>query len=170
MAENILTAAEAARVLRCATDDILMLETLPLVDDYIRTATGHDWTTDATVNATAKSAARMLLVQWHENPAMQASGLASLSHGLTAALTQLESLALRYQTFAGRNGAGAISLPGAGVGDTVAELIGVIGVSGDQHTAFETVITVKDQIQQLSASDLSAKFYRAYLVPAVSLP
>lgn len=39
---NILTASEASAVLRCETTDADMLALLPLVDAYIRNATGHD--------------------------------------------------------------------------------------------------------------------------------
>jgi hypothetical protein len=165
---NILTTAEAANALRCETTDPAMLDLMASVDAYIRNATGHDWTADSPVNPTAKSAARMLLVKWHEDPAMIGSANA-LNFGLSATLTQLEAEALRYVTFEGSSGAGAISLPGAGVGDTVQSLVGVVGVSGSQVTAFETVVTVKDQIQQVSTSDLTGKFYRAYLVPAQSI-
>jgi hypothetical protein len=166
---NILTAAEASNVLRCETTDALMLNLLPAVDNYIRTATGHDWTADSPIVETAKSAARMLLVMWHENPSMSVSGNSALNFGLSAALAQLEAQALRYKTFEGEEAAGAVDLHGACVGDTVSALIGVVGATGDQHALFEDVITVKGQIQQLSTSDLSGKFYRAYLVPAESI-
>lgn len=162
---NILTAVEAADVLRCETTDALMLAMLPSVDGYIRNATGHDWSADSTIHETAKAAARMLLVMWHENPAMISSGMNSMSHGLEAALTQLEAIALRYMIFEGISGVGSISLPGAQEGDTVSELVGVVGVSGDQSTSFESVITYDDEIQQTSASDLSEKYYRALLTP-----
>ncbi len=91
---NILIASEAATVLRCATDDADMLALLPLVDDYIKNATGHDWAADETIHPTAKSAARMLLTIWHENPAMINLGMNSLGFGLTACLVQLEAIAL----------------------------------------------------------------------------
>jgi hypothetical protein len=165
---HILTDAEAAQVLRCETTDPLMLSMLATVDNFIRDATGHDWTTDSPINEVAKGAARMLLVQWHENPGMQGNVL-ELSFGLLAVLTQLEALALRYKTFQGRNGAGSICVPGAQLGDTVQTLIGVIGATGSQAAAFEAVITVAEQIQQVSTSDLSAKFFRAYLVPVGSI-
>lgn len=166
---NILTATEAANVLRCETTDPLMLNLLDAVDAYITQATGHNWAADGTINAIAKSAARMLLVMWHENPGMMNGGEAALNHGLRAVLTQLESLALRYVTFEGLNGAGSIEIEGAEEGDTVVSLVGVVGSTGSQATLFETVITVDDQIQQTSTSDLSGKYYRAYLVPAESI-
>ena len=164
---NILTASEAANVLRTDEDDQLMLDLLGQVDGYIRRATGHDWTIDDPVLPEAKSAARILLVRWHEDPGALAGQ--ALTFGQAAALVQLESLAMRYKTFLGGTGAGAVSCPGARVGDTVQTLIGVIGAAGDQSAAFESVITVDDQIQQLSGSDLSDNWYRAYLVPVEGL-
>jgi hypothetical protein len=162
---NILTATEGSQVLRCETTDALMLALLPAVDNYIRYATGHDWTTDSPILDAAKSAARILLVMWHENPGMMGSQTVLMNNGIAACLTQLEALALRYMIFEGEEQAGAVSLPGAKAGDTVQALIGVVGSTGDQHTLFETVITIANQIQQVSASDLSGKFYRAYLLP-----
>ncbi len=161
---NILTAAEAANVLRTSVTDAAMLQLLPQVDSYLKLATGHDWAADSTVRPEAKSAAQMLITMWYENPAMTASGISSLTFGLQAALVQLEAIALSYRNFAGRNGAGGITLTGVRIGDTVSTVSGIIGVTGDQSTAFESVITVDDQIQQLSASDLSAKWYRAFII------
>jgi hypothetical protein len=166
---NILTSSEAAAVLRCGTDDPDMLALLPLVDAYIREATGHDWTTDSPIRAEAKSGARILITLWHENPGQIGSGLTSLGSGLTATLVQLEALALRYKGFEGISGAGGIDLPGVRIGDTVESVTGLIGVTGDQSAAFEDVISVDGQIQQVSTSDLTGKFYRAYLIPLESL-
>ena len=76
---NILTATEAANILRCASNDAVMLQLLPMVDKFIQNATGHDWVSDNPVLPEAKSAAQMLLVMWYENPAMVASGISSLT-------------------------------------------------------------------------------------------
>lgn len=56
----------------------------------------------------------------------------------------------------GSNGAGAVTLTGAAVGDAV---LGVAGLTDtDERTAsFEATITVNDQIQQSSTDDLSTK-------------
>lgn len=162
---NILTTEEAATVLRCENDDPNMLILMPQIDAYIENATGHDWAADSTIQGTAKSAARMLLVLWHENPGMIASGTASLNHGLLAVLAQLEALALRYMVFEGLSGAGAITLKGAEKGDTVEELVGVVGISGDQSASFESVITYDGEIQQTSGNDLSEKWFRVLLTP-----
>lgn len=165
---TILTAAEAASILRCLTTDEQMLQLLPQVDAYIWNATGWNWTVDATIRPEAKAAARILLVRAHEDPGALAQTPAALSWGLSACLLQLETLAMRYKHFQGRTDAGPCDLPGVAVGDTVDSLVGLIGVSGDQASAFEEVITVADQIQQISTSDLSANWYRAYLVPVES--
>lgn len=160
---NILTAQQAANALRVLTNDARMLDLLPQVDAFIRDGTGRDWTLDATKDPVAISAATMLLVQWYENPSQSGSQItdAPLSFGLIAALTQLEAKAMRYRKYqlAGRNGAGAITLNGAQLGDDVISLVGVYSASGSQVTSFETKISIKGQIQQTSASDLSEKLY-----------
>lgn len=166
---NILTASEAATVLRCESTDADMLALLPLVDEYLHQATGHDWAKDAQVIQTAKSAARMLLVLWHENPAMVSSGMTTLGFGLNAVVMQLKAIASRFLEFFGRDAAGSIDLPGAAVGDTVSSLVGLVGVTGDKKTDFESMITVDGQIQQISESDLSANVYRTFLTPIGSL-
>lgn len=56
----------------------------------------------------------------------------------------------------GRNGAGALTLTGSVVGDRVVMAYNMTDLT-DGAAAFETEITVADQIQQSSASDLSAK-------------
>ena len=161
---NILTATEASTVLRCELTDADMLALLPLVDSYLRNATGRDWSADATIHPMAKEAARMLMVQWHEDPGKIGSA-STLDFGLRAALVQLAALALQYRNFAGRSGAGPIDLPGVTAGETVSSVTGLIGVTGSQAAAFETVITIDGQIQQISTADLSDNWYRAYLVP-----
>ncbi len=161
----ILTTAEAANVLRCAENDLNLIDLLPQIDRYVWRATGHDWSSDDPVQPEAKSAARMLLVQWHEDPGGIGAGPAPLQRGLTACLAQLEALALRYKRFAGRYGAGAIVLPGAQAGDTVTALIGLVGVTGDQLANFESVITVDGEIQQTATGDLSDNWYQAHLTP-----
>ncbi len=166
---NILTATEASNVLRCEATDADMLSLLPMVDEYIRNATGHDWTADASIHPTAKSAARMLLVLWFENPGMAASGEATLHFGLTACLVQLEAIAMRYRQFHGRVGSGAIELIGARAGNTVGSVTGLIGASGDQAVSFENVISIDNEIQQISEDDLSANWYRVYLQPLEDL-
>ena len=166
---NILTAAEAANTLRTDSTDPAMLDLLAQVDAYIRGATGRDWTADATIHPVAKGAARMLLALNYDNPSQMGLGHGMLPQGLTAMLTQLESMAARYKTFHGISGSGGVWLKGAVLGDTVSTLTGLIGTSGDRRADFESVITVSDQIQQLSTSDLSDNYYRVYLTPVSDL-
>lgn len=161
---NILTAQEAANVLRCAVTDPLMLDLLQQVDAHIRGATGRDWSIDNPVDPLAKEAARILMVQWHEDPGRMGNSNA-LNFGWQSVIVKLQAKALRYHNLAGRNGAGPIELPGVTAGETVSTVTGLIGATGDQAAAFETVITVDGQIQQISTDDLSANWYRAYLVP-----
>jgi len=67
-------------------------------------------------------------------------------------------------SFTGVNGVGPCDLNEAAVGDKV---IGVTGLSdmGMAYAAFETTITVADQIQQTLATDLSTKNYLVILLP-----
>jgi hypothetical protein len=92
---NILTVTEASNALRTSADDPNLLDLLPQVDSYIQNATGRDWTQDSPIHPVAKAAARMLLVMWHEDPAMMAQRNAPLSFGLSACLLQLEVIALQ---------------------------------------------------------------------------
>lgn len=58
---------------------------------------------------------------------------------------------------AGKNGAGALTLTGAKVGDKVRNAMQITDTIGDVTSSFESVITVADQIQQSAATDLSIK-------------
>jgi hypothetical protein len=89
----ILTAGEAANVLRCEVTDADMLALLPIVDAYVKNASGRDWALDATIYPEAKSAARILLVRLHEDPGALAAGSA-LGFGLQAVLIQLKTKAM----------------------------------------------------------------------------
>lgn len=76
-------------------------------------------------------------------------------------------LNVRVASFTGRNGAGACTLTGAAVGDRVVGVAGITaGSLGIVDSSFESTITVINQIQQSSASDLSTKGYLALLMPA----
>jgi hypothetical protein len=63
------------------------------------------------------------------------------------------------KTQLGRNGVGALTLTGAKVGDTVVNVSRLSATIADGAALFESVITVADQIQQSSATDLSAVFF-----------
>ncbi len=162
---HILTVQEAANVCRCEVDDPQMLDLLPSVDAYIFRATGRRWEEDALICEQAKMAARMLLVQWHENPGMSSSEQAVISGGLAACLAQLEAMAQYYFTFEGVDGTGYIILKHVHEGDTVISVTGRVGLSGDQAAKFESVITVDHYIQQTSSEDLEDKWFTAYIVP-----
>src|SRR5512138_3195911 len=140
---NILSAAEAASILRTEATDSAMLTLLPQVDAYIQSATGRDWTADAPAHPAAKAAAGMLLVTWFDNPSQMGADT-PLAFGLNAVLTQLEAEALKYRKYQiyGRDLVGAISLAGALVGDEVISVTGIYGAAGSQDDKFETVITV----------------------------
>ncbi len=69
----------------------------------------------------------------------------------------------RRYSFTGRNGAGSVALVGALVGDVVSSIVGLTTV-GNASALFETTITVANQIQQVSATELSAKNYLVDLV------
>jgi hypothetical protein len=157
---NILTPQQAANALRVETTDARMLDLLPQVDLYIQNATGRNWTQDSAKNPVAISAATMLLVMWFDNPSMIGQE-GALSHGLTAALAQLEVDALKYHrhTIVGLTGAGSIALPGANIGDHVVAITGIYGTSGSQVASFETVVSAAGALQQISGGDLSQNIY-----------
>jgi hypothetical protein len=67
--------------------------------------------------------------------------------------------------FAGRNLAGACTMAGVKVNDVVLSVTGIaVGDVGDKSALFETAITVADQIQQSSATDLSTHVYIALIL------
>lgn len=80
-------------------------------------------------------------------------------HGLGAALASIDVI-----SFVGKNGAGACTMTGVKAGDVVFSVTGVVAADvGSQGSLFESVITVNDQIQQSSATNLSTKVYSALI-------
>ena len=154
---NILTAVQAANFIRTETTDAVMLQLLPLVDQYLLNATGHNWAADAEIHASAITAAGMLITFWYDNPGM----IGQVPVTVRGTLMQLEAEALKYRKyeFAGLTGAGGVYVPGARQGDDVVKLIGTYGVSGDQSASFEATVSENDQVQQTSSSDLSDNLY-----------
>jgi len=75
--------------------------------------------------------------------------------GLGAALAKMFVI-----SFAGHNGAGACTATGVAVNDVIFGIAGLTDV-GQADASFEAVVTVVDQIQQASASDLSLKNFVA---------
>ena len=165
---NILTTSEAAIILRCSEDDPSMLAMLPGIDAFLFNATGHAWALDSEINEAAKNAARMLLVQWHENPGMTGSEQ-PLSFGLAATIMQLKTIAMLYMEFSGREGAGSCFLPYARRGDQVDSLVLLSGTKEDASASFESVISLDGLILQISEDDLSENLYRAKLTPPSDL-
>lgn len=163
---NVLTAAEAAVVLRCDETDAAMLAVLPQIDAYLWNATGHNWAADSTIEPEAKAAAQIMLVRWYEDPGRISD---TPIYGITSHLIQLESKAQRYKMIHGGFSAGPLSLSGVKVGDKVASVTGIVGASGDQSALFESSITVDGQIQQVSGANLYGKIYRAYVIPLEAL-
>lgn len=163
---TILTAAEAALVLRTVDTDPRLPGVLADVDDYIKNATGHDWASDVIIEPAAKAAARIYAVLLFENPGQMANGQGMLPQGLTAKLTQLEALA-RVMTFTGINGSGYCSLPGAEVGEIVAGLRRIAPTAVNAIADFESIITLAGYIKQTSTSDLSENTYRVRLTSPV---
>lgn len=80
--------------------------------------------------------------------------------GVRAVMQKLKAI-----SFDGKNGAGACTATGAVVGDKVLAVFGMTGGAlGAAGASFEATITVADQIQQSSASNLSANDYVALLL------
>ncbi len=63
----------------------------------------------------------------------------------------------------GRNGAGAVTVAGVKVGDKVVSVTN-LSVPADLTSSFESTVTVAGQVQQSSATDLSAVVCLFYVV------
>jgi hypothetical protein len=80
-------------------------------------------------------------------------------HGLAGAILKIDSI-----SFVGKNGAGACTATGLKVSDVILSVTGVAAAdAGDKASLFEAVVTVNDQIQQASATDLSTKTFMALI-------
>lgn len=161
---NILTPAEAAQFVRTDPGDAVVTMLLPMVDSYIQAATGRDWTQDVAIHKLAQAAAGMILVAWYDNPS-QIGDNGCQPVGILSALTQLEAEALKYRqyTFYGASGAGSIAIAGARQADQVMSLVGVYGVSGDQHAHFASVVDLDGCLSQLTNSDFSERMFTVVL-------
>jgi hypothetical protein len=91
----ILTNQEAADMLRLPDpNDYPQLNIiLPFVDDYIKTATGHDWSLDATTDPTAKMLAAALVARWFDDPG-QLGNISDNDIGVKSLIGQLHAKAL----------------------------------------------------------------------------
>lgn len=125
---------------------------------------------NAPTDLSAKTAGQVVMGDGTDVKSLAISGDATLAG--TGALTiannavtglKLSAAALKYSGFSGVAAAGPCTLTGAKVGDKV---VGVVNLTdgGDASADFEATITVVDQIQQGSASDLSLKKYSVLLV------
>lgn len=156
---TILTAAEAAYFVRTYSTDPILLQFMPLVDKHIERATGRDWTQDETINDLAKAAAGAILTAWYDNP----QSVGQSPDGALGVLTQLEAEAAKYRkyTFRGLTSSGVVPIPEAMVGDVVIKLVGYYGVSGDQKSHFEPVVSYfyGGGLKQTDNSDLSGNWY-----------
>lgn len=80
--------------------------------------------------------------------------------GLAAVTAKLDII-----SFSGRDGAGACTMTGVKAGDVVLSVTGTAAADvGDKSSLFESTITVNDQIQQSSATDLSSKVFMALIL------
>jgi hypothetical protein len=87
---------------------------------------------------------------------------AALANGVGG--NALSAGAQRFLAFAGVAAAGPCTLTGAKVGDTVSGIIDLAAGSASAAGSFESTISVANQIQQTSSSDLHTKNFAALLV------
>ena len=90
-----------------------------------------------------------------------------------ATLSKIDPAGIKCLAAAGKNGAGAIALVGATIGDRLIAVVGAPTAGGALEvkvpgTDFEAAATVTDQIQQVSAANLSTKTYVFILIPAAA--
>ncbi len=100
------------------------------------------------------------------------AGTTTLKAG-SVALTKVSITGIKCLAAAGKNGAGAVTLTGTAVGDRVVAVFGAPTAGGALEvkvpgTDFESAVTVADQIQQSSVSNLSANTYVFILIPAAA--
>lgn len=69
--------------------------------------------------------------------------------------------------FGGNNGAGSVSVPGLKVGDLVIFYAQAPGGWQQPGATFESVVSVADEIQQLSSSNLSGQNFTVLVLRAV---
>lgn len=79
-----------------------------------------------------------------------------------ANVAQLASMTMSLVT-TGRNGAGAITATGAKVGDKVVQALNMT-TPANAASLFESTITVLNQLQQVSASNLTSQTYSFLII------
>jgi hypothetical protein len=97
---------------------------------------------------------------------------AKLASG-AATLPKIDMTGITCLAAAGKNGAGAVTLTGAAIGNRLVAVFGAPIAGGALEakvpgTDFESAVTVADEIQQLSAGNLSARTYVFVLIPAAA--
>lgn len=105
--------------------------------------------------ASATVAGKVELATDAEAVAVTDTARAVTPHGLGAALAKLFTI-----SFTGSNGAGPCTATGLAVSDVIFGVAGLTTV-GQADGSFEAVVSVADQIQQSSESNLSAENYQA---------
>lgn len=116
----------------------------------------------ADLNATATASAAGIVELATDAEAKTGS---SAAHALTPANLRAVLAGLKIISLDGRNGAGACTAAGAVVGDKVLYVAGLTeGALGGAGASFEATVTVAGQVQQSSASNLSANNYLAVLL------
>ena len=88
---------------------------------------------------------------------------ASISLAEMLAYLPISVTKLIPMTFDGVAAAGPCTATGLAIGDKVISVVGIIGELGDVASKFESTITVVDEIQQSSATDLSGNDYLAII-------
>lgn len=89
----------------------------------------------------------------------------SVELAITPAQLGVVTASLKLLSFDGVAAAGPCTLTGAAVGDYVIAVAGLTdGALGSASASFQSAITVINQIQQSSESDLSANNYLALLI------
>lgn len=91
---NILTQQEAFDIIGLDGDASLYPQLniiLPAIDEYLKNATGKDWSKDSVINPIAKMVASILSVRWFDDPGM--IGKVS-DEGIISLISQLHAKAL----------------------------------------------------------------------------
>lgn len=91
----ILTPQEAADTIRLGdpADYPQFNILLPFVDDFIKTATGRDWSADIPIDPTAKMLASALATRWFNDPGQMGS-ISDNDIGVKSLIGQLHGKAL----------------------------------------------------------------------------
>jgi hypothetical protein len=166
MAEETVGGSEWLQKLRDDLDELYArtLTTPPASDaETIAGSIADKAVTPHSLAALTGTSARRGLTQLASNAEAIAgsdTAKALTADDLAAVITKMDII-----SFAGHNGAGVCTMTGVKVGDVVLSVTGQVAADvGDKSSLFEAAITVNDQIQQSSATDLSTKVYMALIL------